>query len=127
MKTLPKLLLITNMAFAMGSAHGQTVDPAQMAQFNAHAAYQQQFAQLSIEERQCVMARAQSRQRAQQRKRGLNRLFSAISRTAVRTERFPLAQSSHDAASSLMTIDDLQSAARDLGLVPDDITACTRG
>lgn len=105
--------------------NAQTLSPAQVAQNSANMAYQSEFEQLTISEQTCVLNRAKARTKAQQRKRGLGRLLQAVGRVAVRTDRFHLAQDSRDATSTLMTLDDLQGAARDLGVVPDDVTACT--
>lgn len=104
--------------------NAQTLSPAQVGQNPTNMAYESEFEQLTISAQTCVLKRAEARAKAQQRKRGLGRLLQAVGRVALRTDRFHLVQDSRDATSTLMTLDDLQGAARDLGVVPDDVTAC---
>jgi hypothetical protein len=104
-------------------AHAQTVNPNQV-QNPAAIAYQQQFVKMNAAERACLINRVEARNKSQRIKRGLGRLFQAIGRTALRTDRVHLAQNSRDASTTLLTIDDLQGAARDLGIVADDMSAC---
>jgi len=72
----------------------------------------------------CLQERMAAAQESQKKKRGLGRLMSAVTRTAMRGGNYDLARTTSDVYDASATADDLAAAAKDLGLTEDDIAAC---
>jgi hypothetical protein len=81
-------------------------------------------AALQAAQNACLQEKAAAAQAAQKTKRGLGRLFRAVTRTAVREGNYELARTADDIYYTGATADDLSAAAKDLGLTEDDVTAC---
>lgn len=72
----------------------------------------------------CLQERIAAAQESQKKKRGLGRLMSAVTRTAMQGGNYDLARTTSDVYNASATADDLAAAAKDLGLTEDDIAAC---
>lgn len=72
----------------------------------------------------CLQEKIAEAQAAGKKKRGLGRLMSAVTRTAVQVGSNDLAGIAADVYSANSTADDLAAAAKDLGLTEDEIEAC---
>lgn len=81
-------------------------------------------ATLQAAQQACLQEKMAAAQEAQKKKRGFGSLLRAVSRTASQSGNVELAQSTYDVYSASATVDDLASAARDLGLTEDEIAAC---
>jgi peptidoglycan hydrolase-like protein with peptidoglycan-binding domain len=81
-------------------------------------------ATLQAAQNACLQEKAAAAQAAQKTKRGLGRLFRAVTRTAAREGNYELARTAGDIYYAGATADDLSAAAKDLGLTEDDVTAC---
>ena len=88
----------------------------------------QSEADLKARQEACLQEKVEAAKQAQQTKSGLSKLFSAVSRTASRyggsEVASQIATTSDDASSINATINDLEGAARDLGISQSDIDAC---
>ena len=78
------------------------------------------------EQQRCLEERAAAARQAEQKKRGIGRLFGAVERVAARAQNFRVLQAIDDAAAADATAADLAAAAEDLGLTESDIEACSR-
>lgn len=78
------------------------------------------------EQQRCLEQRAAAAQEAEQKKRGIGRLFGAVERVAARARNFRVLQAIDDAATADATAADIAAAAEDLGLTETDIEACSR-
>jgi len=81
-------------------------------------------AALQAAQNACLQEKAAASQAAQKTKRGLSRLFKAVTRTASREGNYELARTADDIYYAGATADDLSAAAKDLGLTEDDVAAC---
>lgn len=72
----------------------------------------------------CLREKIATAQNAQQKKRGLNRLMGAVTRTAGRFGNQELGRIAGDINSANATAEDLSTAARDLGITQSEIDAC---
>lgn len=75
-------------------------------------------------QRACLEEKIQQRQQAQQTQRGMGSLMGAVGRLAGRFGLPEVSQAIGDARLANATLDDLSSAARDLGLTENEIAAC---
>ena len=76
------------------------------------------------EQRACLEDKIRQRQQAQQTQRGMGSLMGAVGRLARRFGVPEVSQAIGDARLANATLDDLSSAARDLGLTENEIAAC---
>jgi len=85
-------------------------------------------ATLQAAQQACLQQKMAEAQEKKKKKRGLGRLTSAITRTASRlaggSTAQQIAQTSYDIFAVDATANDLEAAAKDLGLAEDDIEAC---
>jgi peptidoglycan hydrolase-like protein with peptidoglycan-binding domain len=81
-------------------------------------------AALQAAQQACLQEKVAAAQEAQKKKRGLGRLMSAVTRTAMRHGDYDLARTTSDIYSASATADDLAAAAKDLGLTEDEVAAC---
>lgn len=85
-------------------------------------------AELQAAQQACLQQKVAAAQQAQKKKRGLGSLMSAIGRTAAQIGGADMsreiAKASSDIYAANATADDLQRAAKDLGLTEDDIESC---
>jgi hypothetical protein len=72
----------------------------------------------------CLQEKIAAAQDAQQKKRGLNRLMGAVTRTAGRFGNHELGRIAGEINSANATAEDLSEAARDLGITQSEIDAC---
>ena len=72
----------------------------------------------------CLEERAAAAAQAQKKKRGFGRLVGAVSRTASRLGDRTVGRVMSDVGHAQATAQDLNAAARDLGLTPEDAEAC---
>jgi hypothetical protein len=79
-----------------------------------------------LAEQSCLQEKVAAAQAAQKKKRGLGSLLNAASRAAGLLGKQDVAQAAGDIGSAGATVDDLASAARDLGLTEDEIASCRR-
>lgn len=75
-------------------------------------------------QRACLEDRIRQRQQAQQTQRGMGSLMGAVGRMAGRFGVPEVSQAVGDARLANATVEDLSSAARDLGLTENEIAAC---
>lgn len=71
----------------------------------------------------CLQEKVQEAEAAQQTRRGIGRLLSAVTRTAEQIG-YDITRATEDIFSANATADDLSAAARDLGLTEDDVDDC---
>lgn len=79
---------------------------------------------LSGAQQACLEEKIAAARESQQKRRGLNRLMGAVSRTAARFGGDTVARAARDIYDVNATAEDLTAAARDLGLTESDIEAC---
>ncbi|MEQ8691331.1 MAG: hypothetical protein RIC89_10905 [Pseudomonadales bacterium] len=72
----------------------------------------------------CLERKAAEAANTQRKRRGFGRLLQAVDRVAARVGKVDVRRIVHDAFQVDATADDLQNAARDLGLTPDAVAAC---
>lgn len=72
----------------------------------------------------CLQEKMAAAQEAQKKKRGFGKLLGAAGRVASRFGNQEIAQATSDLYTAGATADDLEAAARDLGLAEDQIAAC---
>jgi hypothetical protein len=72
----------------------------------------------------CLQEKIRERQEAQQAKRGMGSLMGAVGRLAGRFGVPEVSQVIGDARLANATVEDLSSAARDLGMTENEIAAC---
>jgi hypothetical protein len=72
----------------------------------------------------CLQEKMAAAQEAQKKKRGFGKLLGAAGRVAARFGNQEVAQAAGDIYAAGATADDLEAAARDLGLTEDEIAAC---
>jgi peptidoglycan hydrolase-like protein with peptidoglycan-binding domain len=76
----------------------------------------------------CLQKKVQAREEAQKKKRGFGRLLNAVSRTSSHFGGGGLAgdvaRTSGDVYAANASAEDVQAAARDLGLTEDEVEAC---
>ena len=72
----------------------------------------------------CLQEKMAAAQEAQQKKRGFGKLLGAAGRVASRFGNQEIAQATSDIYAAGATADDLEAAAKDLGLTEDEIAAC---
>ena len=75
-------------------------------------------------QRACLEEKIRQRQQAQQTQRGMGSLMGAVGRLAGRFGVPEVSQVIGDARLANATVEDLSSAARDLGLTENEIAAC---
>lgn len=76
--------------------------------------------------RACLEEKIAKAQKAQSRRRGLDRLVGATSRVAWRTGNHAVGRAMDDTHVALTVVDDVAAAARDLGITQSEIEACDR-
>jgi peptidoglycan hydrolase-like protein with peptidoglycan-binding domain len=108
---------------------GAAMDPAmlQAMQMQAAQAQQAQAAQAQSAQQACLqqkIAAAQQAQEAAKKKRGFGSLMRAVSRLGGEEIAASVAGVSSDLYEVTATINDLESAARDLGLTEEEVAAC---
>ncbi len=81
-------------------------------------------AELEAAQQACLQQKIAETQASQKKRRGLGRLMSAVTRTALRQGNYDLARTASDVYSASATADDLAAAAKDLGLTEDEVEAC---
>ena len=114
--------LQAQMAQMMGGATG--VDPAMIQAVQAEAMQKQQAEQSQQACLQQKIAEAQAAQESAQRRRGFGSLMRAVSRLGGDEIASSVAGITGDIAEASATINDLQSAARDLGLTEEEVASC---
>jgi hypothetical protein len=90
----------------------------------APATAQEDPAALREAQQACLQEKMAEAQAAQKKKRGIGRLMSAVTRTAVRAGNHEIARATDDIYTAEATAADLAGAARDLGLTEDQVAAC---
>lgn len=81
-------------------------------------------ASLQAAQQACLQEKIAAAQQSQRKKRGFGSLLRAVARTAGQNGDTELVRSAQDIYTTSATVDDLASAARDLGLTEDDVAAC---
>jgi len=85
---------------------------------------QQQQMDLQARQQACLQAKYEAQQEASQRKRGFGRLLSAAARVTNRFGGPDATRAMQDVYSANATAEDLNAAAKDLGLSEADVEAC---
>lgn len=122
----PQLAGVIKAAITNQGSVANTSQPAVVATPEISPAQAQ--ADLKARQQACLQEKVAAAEKSAQTKRGFNKLFSALSRTASRfgggDTAAQISTTASDASSVNATITDLEGAAKDLGISQSDIDAC---